>query len=156
MKTNYDLLELSLAHLRTSMFVAFEKQAGLAVRLTETTPTGPQVFADLDAIDPRFEMHLRIVFSESSFLAIANHMLGEKETNIGDGNISLAPELLNLIYASARTPINQAGYEFKPAIPYLPKSTSNHSNPLSLSTTRINCECSMGPISLEIRIGKRK
>ena len=156
METKHDLLELFLAQLRTSLFLTFEKQAGLPVRLIEAPPIGPGVIADLNAIDPHHEARLRLIFSEASFLAIANHMLGENEARIGDGNISLAPELLNLIYASARTGINQAGHAFKPAIPYLPSPTASESNLLALPPTRINCECSLGRIALEIRLGERK
>ena len=153
--SNSDLTDLLLTHLRKSLFLTFEKQAGLPLKITDSSDFVPGVTAGLDARDVNFSGHLQLSFTRDSFLSIANHMLGEHENQIGKNNESLAAELLNLIYASARTAINEAGYRFQPAIPFLMSSF----NPAVIGIShpiRIHCESSMGPIRLDIRLEETK
>ncbi len=153
---NFELIELFITHLRAALFLTFEKQAGLPVRLIESKSQDQDVVARLDASDSLHQALLQISFPRKTFLGLANHMLGEKEDKIGEGNISLAAELLNLIYASARTHINQAGYKFQPAIPYLVSDTTEEHSLNALTPILVSCECSMGVFNFEIRLRKSK
>ena len=152
--SNYDLLEMFVSSLRQGLFLTFENQAGLPLRLVEQDPPREDIVAQLQGLDIHYAIHLKLCFPRSVFLAVANHMLGEAETEVGVSNISLIEELLNLIYVHASAAINEAGHRFKPAIPYLgsilPKGFQNISD-----GARINCECSLGVFSLEIRMRER-
>lgn len=56
-------------------------------------------------------------FPKVTFLSVLEAMIGEKHTEISDQNADACSELLNIIYASARVKINEAGFDFLPAIP---------------------------------------
>lgn len=56
-------------------------------------------------------------FPKNTFLSILQTMIGETHTEISSQNADACSELLNIIYASARVKINEAGFDFQPAIP---------------------------------------
>ena len=64
-----------------------------------------------------FTGSLALGFPKNTFLNVLESMLGEKHTEISNQNADACSELLNIIYASARVKINEAGFDFQPAIP---------------------------------------
>ena len=67
--------------------------------------------------EKEFTGSLGIGFPKNTFLAVVEGMLGEAQSDINNDNIDACGELLNIVYASARVKINQAGFSFEPAIP---------------------------------------
>ncbi len=68
-------------------------------------------------VSTQFSGIVHLSFTESSFLAIMDKMLGEEFSQISDELTSGAAELLNIIYGSAKVILNQQGYAIKAAIP---------------------------------------
>ncbi|MGZ3691261.1 MAG: chemotaxis protein CheX [Pseudobdellovibrio sp.] len=65
-----------------------------------------------------FKGNITLVFSEKVFLLIYESMFGEKHEKINSEIVDAAGELLNIIYGTAKTVLNQEhGYQLKPAIP---------------------------------------
>ncbi|MGZ3736517.1 MAG: chemotaxis protein CheX [Bdellovibrionota bacterium] len=60
---------------------------------------------------------LLVAFPAQTFLGLLNRMTGEIHAEVTPENSDASGEFLNIIYASARTRINQAGFKFAPAIP---------------------------------------
>lgn len=61
---------------------------------------------------------ISLVFSEPVFLKIYENMFGEKHDKINGEIQDCAAELLNIIYGTAKTKINEMpGYDLQPAIP---------------------------------------
>jgi chemotaxis protein CheX len=68
-------------------------------------------------VAPPLKGTLLLSFSKDSILHIIENMLGEKHTGI-DADVSDAVgELTNMIYGTAKTALNQMGYNFEMAIP---------------------------------------
>lgn len=65
----------------------------------------------------RFVGSLALGFPLATFLAVLEKMLGERFDAITTENADACSELLNIVYASARMKINEAGFDFQPAIP---------------------------------------
>ena len=65
----------------------------------------------------RFIGNVHLSFTESAFIGIMNNMMGESFSKIPDDLTSGAAELLNIIYGSAKSILNQQGYNIKTAIP---------------------------------------
>lgn len=60
---------------------------------------------------------IAIHFPATTYLPLMGQVLGEKFDSIGPANVDGASEFLNIIYASARVAMNEAGFNFQPAIP---------------------------------------
>jgi chemotaxis protein CheX len=60
---------------------------------------------------------LSIAFSKESIFTILECMLGEKHTEITPAVTDAVGEITNQIYGSAKTSLNQMGYNFEMAIP---------------------------------------
>jgi CheY-specific phosphatase CheX len=58
-----------------------------------------------------------LAFPKATFLNVLESMIGEKHAQVTSQNTDACSELLNIIYASARVKINEAGFDFQPAIP---------------------------------------
>jgi CheY-specific phosphatase CheX len=111
--------------LQAAVIDAFKIQAGLAVTVlsvtadnTESQPGDPiDCMAVLGMKSSVYQGSLALGFPKATFLALLEKMLGEKYPDIDDKNADACGEMLNIIYASARTNINKAGEDFQPAIP---------------------------------------
>ena len=65
-----------------------------------------------------FKGSITLAFSEKVFLAIYESMFGEKHTKINHEIEDAAGELLNIIYGTAKTVLNQEhGFQLKPVLP---------------------------------------
>lgn len=99
---------------------------------------------------------IALCFPSRTFLGVVNQMLGEKYEKIDRENQDAAGELLNILYGSARVKLNQAGYDFAPAIPTVVLGSeiqiSHGNSPLMI---KIDCECSYGPFHLEVSLRKQ-
>jgi chemotaxis protein CheX len=60
---------------------------------------------------------LAICFSKESLFTILQQMLGETYTELNPAVADAAGELTNMIYGTAKTTMNQLGYNFEMAIP---------------------------------------
>lgn len=104
----------------------FQIQIGLPVKTTATSMSAAETqnaTALLDIVSimgikcSTFTGSLTIGFPKETFLKIIEVMLGETHKDISPQNADACSELLNIIYASARVKINEAGFDFQPAIP---------------------------------------
>ncbi|MGZ3744370.1 MAG: chemotaxis protein CheX [Pseudobdellovibrionaceae bacterium] len=68
-------------------------------------------------VAPPLKGTLMICFSKESIFHIMENMLGEKHTEIGNEISDAVGELTNMIYGTAKTALNQMGYNFEMAIP---------------------------------------
>ncbi|RYZ87573.1 MAG: chemotaxis protein CheX, partial [Proteobacteria bacterium] len=66
---------------------------------------------------PPLKGTLLISFSKGSIFHIMQNMLGEKHEELTDEVSDAVGELTNMIYGTAKTALNQMGYNFEMAIP---------------------------------------
>jgi chemotaxis protein CheX len=66
---------------------------------------------------PRFSGNITICFPASVYLTLMSNMLGEKFETITEELQDGAAELLNIIFGSAKTVLNQQGHVIQKAIP---------------------------------------
>jgi CheY-specific phosphatase CheX len=96
---------------------------------------------------------LAICFPKSSFLGMVNKMLGEGFSEITVENSDAAGEFLNIIYASARVKMNQAGHDFAPAIPTVTRGSDvkiSHGGVPKI--VKVDCRCEHGEFHLEVSL----
>lgn len=104
----------------------------------------------------QYEGVLALGFPRQTFLAVLEAMLGEKHDRITAENADASGELLNIIYASSRVKINEAGFDFQPAIP-----NTVHGEAIALSATegksmlKILCRCESGPFIVALHLKKK-
>lgn len=98
---------------------------------------------------------LAIWFPKETYLTVLEKMIGEKHTEITQDNADACSEFLNIIYASARTNINQSGFDFQPAIP-----TTVRGNNLAVATganaqvLRFTCKSEAGSFGVGFSLKK--
>jgi chemotaxis protein CheX len=68
-------------------------------------------------VAPPLKGTLLISFTKTSIFQIMENMLGENHTELSDEVSDAVGELTNMIYGSAKTALNQLGYNFEMAIP---------------------------------------
>lgn len=68
-------------------------------------------------VAPPLKGTLLISFTKPSIFQIMENMLGEKHHELTDEVSDAVGELTNMIYGSAKTALNQLGYNFEMAIP---------------------------------------
>ena len=68
-------------------------------------------------VAPPLKGTLIISFNKESIFQIMENMLGEKHTEINKDVSDAVGELTNMIYGTAKTALNQMGYNFEMAIP---------------------------------------
>ncbi len=66
---------------------------------------------------PPLRGQLSLSFPKNSILLIVENMLGEKNTEITQEVSDAVGELTNMIYGTAKTTLNQLGYNFEMALP---------------------------------------
>ena len=99
---------------------------------------------------------LALGFPQKTFLPLVEKMIGEKYQEISKTNADACSEILNIIYASARVSINQAGYDFDPAIPTtLLGKELNLAMGAQSKYLRFSCECEYGPFLVALSLRKR-
>jgi CheY-specific phosphatase CheX len=109
--------------IRTSIVETFRVQAGLAVSVESVSAEVGGEDKSIDCISvlgltsSAFLGSLALGFPAPTLLQLLEKMLGEKYPALTAQNADACSELLNIIYASARTSMNQAGFDFQPAIP---------------------------------------
>ena len=60
---------------------------------------------------------LALGFPKDTFLRVLEKMIGETHEEVTPQNADACSELLNIIFASGRVKLNEAGFDFQPAIP---------------------------------------
>lgn len=68
-------------------------------------------------VAPPLKGTLLISYNKDAILHIMENMLGEKHTELTDEVSDAVGELTNMIYGTAKTALNQMGYNFEMAIP---------------------------------------
>lgn len=68
-------------------------------------------------VAPPLKGTLLISFTKESIFHIMENMLGEKHSEINNEIADAVGELTNMIYGTAKTALNQMGYNFEMAIP---------------------------------------
>jgi chemotaxis protein CheX len=82
----------------------------------EFTESG-EIAGMVGMVAPPMKGTLLISFTKPSILQIMQNMLGEKHADLSDEVSDAVGELTNMIYGSAKTALNQLGYNFEMAIP---------------------------------------
>jgi CheY-specific phosphatase CheX len=150
------------AFIRQAILDTFKVQANLDVTIgsvatvKSSEPAGPvDCLSVLGIKSSEHTGSLSLWFPKPTFLAILERMLGEKFTDITPDNVDACGEFLNIIYASARLNINQAGFDFQPAIP-----TTVSGKELSVvsgaqaQVMRLSCESELGPFTIGFSLQK--
>lgn len=75
------------------------------------------IASTLSLQDNDFKGMVILSFPESVFLSVYNNMFNEQHSKITKDIEDAAAELLNMIYGSAKTELNQKGYNFPTAFP---------------------------------------
>jgi CheY-specific phosphatase CheX len=142
---------------RNSIIETFKVQLGTHVEIEAIIPDSakntlsPDI-ACLSVLGIRSSSHngsLSLGFPKDTFLAIVDKMLGEKHTEIGPSNSDASGELLNIIYASARSKVNQLGFDFQPAIPTTVVGKDMHVAIGGETTVlKMPCKSELGPFIL--------
>lgn len=93
----------------------------------EATPGKPYIRSDVQfkgeiaglvgMVAPPLKGTLLISYDKQSILYIVESMIGEKHTTINGEVADAVGEMTNMIYGSAKTTLNQFGYNFEMAIP---------------------------------------
>lgn len=151
---------------QNSVVETFSVQVQLPVTLASSNAEGPDApKADIhcDCMSvlglkcDQFTGSLAIGFPAKTFLAILERMIGEKHAAISPQNVDACSELLNIIYASARVKINEAGFRFEPAIP---TTITGKDLALALSslskTLKLTYESECGPFILALSLKRAK
>lgn len=114
---------------------------------------GQGIVSLISAKSDQFNGTVALYFPAETYVPLMNKILGETQNAITDGNADGASEFLNIIYASARNKINEAGFNFVPAIPSTLKG-QNLELPKSggAKLTKFNCKCSFGPFLVAISL----
>ncbi|MGZ3772194.1 MAG: chemotaxis protein CheX [Pseudobdellovibrionaceae bacterium] len=94
---------------------------------TEATPGKPyiepqfvlkgEIAGMVGMVAPPLKGTLLISYNKESILHILENMLGEKYSEISNEVSDAVGELTNMIYGSAKTTLNQMGYNFEMAVP---------------------------------------
>lgn len=104
-----------------SLINVFKIQIGIDLGAKVISTRAPTTKIELVATMPfksaKYQGTIAILFPKDTFLRITNQMLGEQQVEILDENADAASELLNIVYASARSLMNRLGNDFAPALP---------------------------------------
>lgn len=68
-------------------------------------------------VSNQYKATLTLTFPKDAILTILENMLGEKHTEVNNDVFDAVGELTNMIYGSAKTTLNNLGYNFEMAIP---------------------------------------
>ncbi|HND86639.1 MAG TPA: chemotaxis protein CheX, partial [Pseudobdellovibrionaceae bacterium] len=68
-------------------------------------------------VSPTFKGSMGIAFERTTFIYVANNMLGEKATQITTENQDAAGEICNQVFGRTKTVLNEMGHAVQPAIP---------------------------------------
>jgi len=102
---------------------ALQVQAGLKVEGGKPFMKGKQaqpefvVAGVLGIVSNEFKGSIALYFEKGPFLKIIENMLGETLTEVTDEYADASAELLNITYGSAKTKLNQLGFDLKRALP---------------------------------------
>lgn len=150
-----------VANVGLSIPNAFKIQAQTDVHLVKVAKHDPKIRSEVDisAIlgmsSPALMGSLGIFFPEKTFLNIVSKMLGETFPELTQEISDAAGEMLNIIYGSARTKINESGHNFSPAIPNVIRGKElqvAHSE--GMNVVVIFCNSELGPFHVEIGLKK--
>lgn len=93
-----------------------ESKVGKPFIEPELTEKG-EIAGMVGMVAPPLKGTLLISFTKESIFHIMENMLGEKHTEISNEISDAVGELTNMIYGTAKTALNQMGYNFEMAIP---------------------------------------
>jgi CheY-specific phosphatase CheX len=158
-KPNEAIIPLSLSQ---SLKDTFQIQLSLPIKVTAEATNAAEALKATAALDVVSMMGLKCTvftgslalgFPKNTFLKIVETMLGEVYTEVSAQNADACSELLNMIYAGARVKINEAGFDFQPAIPTT-VSGKEISLPMGQHTTflRFLCETERGSFLLALSL----
>jgi len=150
-KPNQAIIPVSI---EKAIIDTFKVQMSVDVKVTVATTSPAEAEKEASLLDvvsimgvscTGFTGSMALGFPESTFLKVLESMIGEKHAGINAQNADACSELLNIIYASARVKINEAGFDFQPAIPAT-VCGEKISLPLGSSTSymKFSCEASQG------------
>ena len=138
--------------------VQFQTPSEIVSVVTEPpSPLGNKsLMATLGLKSSDFGGSLALWFPETTFLPIVNHMMGENDTCITKDNADAAGEILNIIYTTAKTKINETGFDFQPSIPTVVIGTNLQLGQGSATKImKLNCKCSHGEFYVIILLSKK-
>jgi chemotaxis protein CheX len=115
------------------------------------------VMAVLSLVSSKNEGSFGLFFPAQTVLGIYNQLSGENQQVVNAENVDSSSEILNIIYGSARTQINEIGNDFKPAIPTVVQGKNlslSHAADVSIAT--LTCRCSLGDFQAQVGLKKTK
>ena len=161
MPDNYIVDPIIPNTLVASLKEAFSVQASTVIEITgakailAAAVSGISVAAVLGIRSSELAGTLALCFQKATFLGIVNRMLGEKYVEIDADNSDAAGELLNILYASARVKINEAGNNFLPSLPTVVRGDKIEiSHGTVPKIVKIDCHCEFGDFHLEVSLKK--
>lgn len=98
--------------------------------------------------------NLSIAFPESTFFALLKRMLDETVTEINAENADASGEMLNIIYSTGRKEINEAGFDFTPALPstVFGKDLALSKGNMSGIALYSDCSCDLGRFAVMLSL----
>ncbi len=137
----------------------FSIQAGTPVEIVKVYMAEPQSLKDISIISAiglkssKYSGILALCFPSKPFLGILSKMLGESYSEITTENSDAAGEWMNIVYASARVKINQAGNDFSPALPTVTRGSNVQiSHGSTVKIIRVDCQCEFGIFHMELSL----
>lgn len=159
MSTDFQIIPKSISE---SIVDTFKTMAQENAEIVSVVAESPKLESELGIIavigikSSSFTGSIAIHFPSSTFIPLMNKMLGENHTSIGPGNADGASEFLNIIYSSARVKINEAGFDFNPAIPATIKGKDLElPSTQSAKVLKLNCKCTFGAFTVVVALMKK-
>lgn len=148
------LLEKSLQNAFRVMLTADAKIARLSMDAAVIDKYRIDCLSTLSLNSSTLVGTLSLGFGSATFLALLTAMLGEPYTEITPENSDAASEMLNIVYANARKEMNEAGFDFEPAIPTTVIGSSMHLAKSNLSGQALffEGESDLGPFLMTLSL----
>lgn len=138
------------------MMAQDKAEIGALVNDDPTFANDPGIVSLLSAKSDQFSGSFALYFPASTYIPLMNKILGENQTSICDGNADGASEFLNIIYSTARTKINETGFNFQPSIPATLKGQLlEMPKPAGAKVVKLNGKCGFGPFTLVISLAAK-
>ncbi len=154
-------LEVFCGYFKDAIKKAFDIQAKIDVdvqyKMTDAKALPrSEVLSTLSLSSTHFVGSLALSFPEKSFLMMLEKLFGEKVAAIDGDNCDACSELLNIIYGTARRPINEKGFDFGLAIPstITGKGLAMHQQSVAKQALLFSCNADIGEFWLSLFLRK--
>lgn len=117
-----DLMPALVSEVEKALPHVFQVQFGLIAEkspaaLVQEDNDQEAVVAVVNLSDAGVTATIILYFPKQAFCPVVSQILGEPVESITKENVDAVGEILNMVYCGIRKPINESGYDFKPAVP---------------------------------------